>query len=443
MDITSYLLGKKAGGGSTPTLQTKSVTITENTTTEVTPDSGYDGLEKVNVTTNVPSGGGSAEEKDVDFIDYDGTLLHSYTKAEFLALTEMPSNPSHEGLTAQGWNWSLSDAKTYVTNYGMLVIGQSYITDDETTRLYVDIMKNALQPTISLGINGSVTIDWGDNNTSTVTGSNLSTRVDTNHTYSSAGKYIIKISRNTNETNYNIIGGNSTQSALIWDADTSAYGSNGIYSSALKKLEIGSGVGIDGNAFKLLTNLETITIPYGTASVPANSFDNCYAIKCIIMPNGITDTFSFVSPNSLQHISFPSTMGGVAVGTPNALRKICVPPTANYAPSCNGFSVIQAISMPSGVTSINKNHFNQCYSLRRINLPNTITSIGQTAFSYCYALETYDFSSFNSIPTLGTNAFLNANTKAKIIVPDALYEDWIVASNWSYYSSRIVKASEA
>ena len=34
MDITSYILGKNAGGGGgTPNLQTKSVTITENTTT--------------------------------------------------------------------------------------------------------------------------------------------------------------------------------------------------------------------------------------------------------------------------------------------------------------------------------------------------------------------------------------------------------------------------
>lgn len=57
MDITSYLLGKQAGGGSTPTLQDKSVTITENGTTSVTADSGYDGLSNVSVTTNVSGGG--------------------------------------------------------------------------------------------------------------------------------------------------------------------------------------------------------------------------------------------------------------------------------------------------------------------------------------------------------------------------------------------------
>lgn len=40
-------------GGGEPNLQTKSVTITENGTTNITADSGYDGLEQVNVTTNV------------------------------------------------------------------------------------------------------------------------------------------------------------------------------------------------------------------------------------------------------------------------------------------------------------------------------------------------------------------------------------------------------
>lgn len=63
MDITSYLLGKQQGGGTTPTYQEKSVTITENGTTNVTADSGYDALSKVNITTNV-SGGGGADLSD-------------------------------------------------------------------------------------------------------------------------------------------------------------------------------------------------------------------------------------------------------------------------------------------------------------------------------------------------------------------------------------------
>lgn len=58
MDVTSYLLGKQAGGGGGEiNNQNKSITITTNGTTNVTADTGYTGLGTVEITTNV---GGSA-----------------------------------------------------------------------------------------------------------------------------------------------------------------------------------------------------------------------------------------------------------------------------------------------------------------------------------------------------------------------------------------------
>jgi hypothetical protein len=38
----------------------------------------------------------------VRFIDYDGTVLHTYSINDFLALESMPSNPEHKGLISQG-----------------------------------------------------------------------------------------------------------------------------------------------------------------------------------------------------------------------------------------------------------------------------------------------------------------------------------------------------
>jgi hypothetical protein len=90
---------------------------------------------------NISSGGEKPviDEKDVNFYDYDGTVLHAYTKDEFLALSDLPPLPTQPGLICQEWNWDYADAISTVSEYGKLDIGASYTTDDGKSRLYISV----------------------------------------------------------------------------------------------------------------------------------------------------------------------------------------------------------------------------------------------------------------------------------------------------------------
>ena len=57
---------------------------------------------------------GEPPEKDVNFYDYDGKRLYSYTTEEALALTRLPDLPDHSdiGLINEGWNWRLEDIQS-------------------------------------------------------------------------------------------------------------------------------------------------------------------------------------------------------------------------------------------------------------------------------------------------------------------------------------------
>lgn len=123
MDIVSYLLGKNsAGGGGEVNLQEKSVTITQNTTTTVNPDSGYDGMTKVNVTTNVEP---NLQDKQVTITENTTTTIQADSNYDGLGTVSVITNVSGGGAPTKGFtidSWDNDGYPIAITTYGYTII---------------------------------------------------------------------------------------------------------------------------------------------------------------------------------------------------------------------------------------------------------------------------------------------------------------------------------
>ena len=306
--------------GTTP-ITVEALSVTQNGTYTAPTGKAYSP-----VTVNVSGGGGSsASKKQINFIDYDGTILHSYTKSEWQSVTALPSNPSHTGLTAQGWNWTKAqiDAQLTAMPNDDIWVGQMYITTSGDTEIDVRFADSTrLSPYLSCAVNGEITIDWGDNSTSTVTGTSLATRTNTQHVYASAGDYTITIHVESGSWAFY---GTSTYTLL--HKNNSTTNANRVYSNCVQNVRIGS-----------------------DASIGVSAFSDCYSLASVTIPSGVT------------------SIGSSAFGYCSSLA---------------------SVTIPSGVTSIGGNAFYNCYSLASVTIPSGVTSIGSNAFGYCYGIAEY------------------------------------------------------
>lgn len=418
-------------------------------------------------TISTGGGGGSVESKDVDFIDYDGTIVYSYTAAEFAALTALPANPSHTGLTAQGWNWSLNNAKTHVTASKKLIIGQLYVTNDGKTRLYINIVDTA-RMAVPLYWNQSVangvTIDWGDGSSAeTFSGTGS---INTTHTYSAVGDYVITLSV-------------SSGTLMLGSNDSSSISSQGVlgrqsaYTRMLQKVEIGSSISsITNYAFYNCRSLKEITLPITVTNFYTGVFYYCYSLKSITIPSSVRylnrDCFGYCT--SLSSVSIPASVRQLkeyAFEHCSALHLLTIPysdssvSVDNYCFSyCYALSSITmpsklmslkieqytfydcyslaSITFPSTTTAINTNAFYECYSLASITIPSSVTSIGSQAFRYCSSLKSV-YVLPETPPTLGSSGFTDVASDLVIYVPNGKLNDYQTASNWSTYASKMVE----
>ena len=374
---------------------------------------------------SAPNGGGTTPGApgDITFYDYDGTIVTSWTLAELATKTALPDYPSHEGLTCQGWNWSLADLKT--TNRKMNV-GAMYITDDGKTRIYIRLEEGRTSPMLGVCPNGTVTVDWGDGTTpDTLTGTSTTTvKWTPNHAYTAPGEYVIKLTVNGTMGFYGTSSYNQYGAILRYSSGSD--GRNQVYKNSIQKIEIGSGVtSIGANAFYDCYSLVSITIPNGVTSIGDNVFNDCCSLVSTTIPNGVTsiEAYTFNACYSLVSIAIPNgvtSIGERAFTGCYSLASIAIPNgvTSIGANAFNACYSLASITIPNGVTSIGANAFYGCYSLASIAIPNGVTSIEANAFNRCYSLVSIAIP--NGVTSIGERAFENCWSLSSIAIPNGV-----------------------
>lgn len=289
--------------------------------------------------TSIPSGGGEtpeAEWKDVNFIDYDGKNLYSYTTAEALALTELPPAPDRtsKGLTFQEWNYTLAEVKANASDTGKCTAGATYTTTDGKTHIKITIQDEyysniplVFKQTVSDGVE----VDWGDGSTpETYSGTSQQTITHqyTPTSYPASYDITFKVNSGTMSFPANITGKSGSESSTNPTA---------AWNSMLKEVNFGNNITSIGNyVFSYYRCLTSVTISNSITSIGGEAFEGCISLKSVTIPKLIT---------RIGYFSFQK---------------------------CNGLT---RVSMPYGFTNISEWLFDECYILNNISIPNSVTDI--------------------------------------------------------------------
>lgn len=285
-----------------------------------------------------------------------------------------------------------------------------YITDDGKTRLYIRLEEGRLAPYLGIAINGTATVEWGDGTSDTVTGSSTSTVVSTQHTYASAGEYVIKIAVSGSMT---LVGNSSYGSQVLWKNATPGITSR-VYQSAIQKVEVGANTSFGENTFRNCYSLTSITIPNSVTSIGYGTFNGCYGLTSITIPHSAADSGygAFYNCYSLASIAIP----GSATIISNS--------------SLSGCYSLTSVTIPDSVTTIDGSAFYNCTSLTSITIPSSVTRINASAFGSCYGLGYIKFGGTTPPTVPNSNAWGSVPDDCIIYVPRGSLLAYTSAENY-------------
>lgn len=410
----------------------------------------------------------SKEYKDVNFFDYEGTILYSYTWDEAKVMTELPPLPDRtsEGLVCQGWNYTLEDMMAQADENGengYADIGAIYTTDDGSTRIHIELTDDD-----DLGFEFYIigrhsmpfTVDWGDGTIENMRTPSTSARSNMSliHQYASKGVFIIRVI-NTVATEMSIGSMSTALTPNIHRTKIIGINNGGIsvieyrlqYFINLKFFTYQNEQKNHSNLgqYAPYTKIKHISIPKSMILQYTGAYDNSFHLTTISLPNKTSELHTFMSNTNIEVIKIPkgakfatnfSFGGSVYLRTiRGSLPRVWL---NGMFSNCRNL-VLGSYKGGEDTTTLPSSCFAYNQMMQNIRIPAGVTTIQQQAFTGCTSMRWYDFTDLAAVPTLQvTNAFTNIPTDCKIVVPDALVDEWKTATNWATYATYIIGQTE-
>lgn len=149
------------------------------------------------------------------------------------------------------------------------------------------------------------------------------------------------------------------------------------------------------------TNITTLIVKEGVTSIGDYAFLGCYKISNISFPNSLT---------SIGYSAFDPCSGLTEITLPENLIYL-----GGYSLTSGNFS---SISIPIGITSIEKYTFANCKKLKSVSLPDTLTSIGEGTFNQCTSLDSFNIP--KNVVDIGRYVFWNCTSLKHIEIPSGI-----------------------
>lgn len=254
--------------------------------------------------------------------------------------------------------------------------------------------------------------------------------------------------------------------------------------TSFDELEMFSGLtSLAWASFNGCSNLMSVVVPRVT-SIEGQCFKNCSSLNHVNIPSSITNigmqafygtqmkyvdiedvnkwaTIKFGDTNSIPtysskkiysngevvtHASIPAisiVTGYLFAKFPDLITVSISDGVETFGSGVFDSSSVETITFPDSVKSLGWGLFRYCKSLKTVYAGKSLETVQDFCFDGCNSLSLFDCRKCATIPTLsGSNAFNSVPSTCKIVVLDALYDEWIVATNWIKYASKIIKASD-